>query len=230
MQHVKTVVLRRRLLALAAVTLAALAGAGTANAASLTVTTTADSSDGACTASLCSLRDAVAAADSAGGSSTITLPAGSYRLTSEPSGTADDPTTGDLDVDNDANVTINGSGAASTTVDANLVDRAFTVQDGAGLSLSGLTISSGPETSAGSECSLCGGGIWSEGALGLSNVTVTSSDGNLAGGAIFSGEDPTSTLSVTGSTFTFDSAELGGALEPDRRRRRTSPARRSPRM
>jgi CSLREA domain-containing protein/uncharacterized repeat protein (TIGR01451 family) len=213
MEHAKTVVPRRPLLVLLAVTLAALAGAGTANAASFTVTTTADSSDGACTASLCSLRDAIEAADSVGGSSTITLPAGSYKLTIETSGTADDPTTGDLDVDNDANVTINGTGTASTTVDANLVDRAFTVQDGAGLSLSGLTISSGqPQTSAGSECSLCGGGIWSEGALGLSNVTVTSSDGNLAGGAIFSGEDPTSTLSVTGSTFTFDSAELGGAL------------------
>ena len=36
--------------------------------------------------------------------------------------------------------------------------------------------------------------------------------GALAGGAIFSGDDAGSTLSVTDSTFTFDSADLGGAL------------------
>jgi CSLREA domain-containing protein/uncharacterized repeat protein (TIGR01451 family) len=213
MQRFKAVVSRRVVLAILAASLAALAGAGTANAASFTVTTTADSSDGACTATLCSLRDAVEAADAAGGSSTITLPPGAYKLTIEPTGTAFDPTQGDLDIINDAHVTVNGAGQASTTIDANSVDRAFTVDDGAGLSLSDLTIANGqPGTDTGGQCSGCGGGVWSEGALAVSNVTITSSNGNLAGGAIFSGDDPGSTLSVTDSTFTFDSGELGGAL------------------
>ena len=213
MQRFKAVVSRRVVLAILAASLAALGGAGTANAASFTVTTTADSSDGACTATLCSLRDAVEAADAAGGSSTITLPAGSYKLTIEPTATAFDPTQGDLDIINDAHVTINGAGQASTTIDANSIDRAFTVDDGAGLSLSDLTIANGQAgTDTGGQCSSCGGGVWSEGALAVSNVTITSSNGNLAGGAIFSGDDPGSTLSVTDSTFTFDSSELGGAL------------------
>ncbi len=213
MQHVKTVVPRRRLLALAAVTLAALGGAATANAASFTVTTTTDSRDGACTATLCSLRDAVVAADKAGGSSTITLPAGTFKLTRASSGNPGEPGRGDLDIDNDAKVTIHGAGAASTTVDANQTDRAFAVEDGAGLSLSDLTIANGqPQTEAGPQCGNCGGGIWSEGALATSHVTITASNGDLAGGAIFSGDDKTSTLSVKDSTFTFDSSELGGAL------------------
>ena len=211
MQHVKTFVPRRPLLALVAVTLAALGGAGTANAASFTVTKTTDSSDGACTAALCSLRDAVVAADKAGGSSTITLPAGSYKLTIPTSGTPFDPSRGDLDIDNGAKVTINGAGRTSTTVDADDNDRAFTVQAGAGLSLAGLTIANGqPQTDVGIGCGICGGGIWNQGALALSGVTITASNGNDAGGAIYSRAG--STVSVTDSAFTFDSSELGGAI------------------
>ena len=140
-------------------------------------------------------------------------PAGTYTLTIEPTGTAFDPTQGDLDIINDAKVTIKGAGQASTIVDANEIDRAFTVDDGAGLSLSDLTIANGRSgTDTGGECGTCGGGVWSQGALALSNVTVTASDGGTAGGAIFSGDDAGSTLSVTDSTFTFDNADLGGAL------------------
>ena len=87
------------------------------------------------------------------------------------------------------------------------------MDDGAGLSLSDLTIANGRSgTDTGGECGICGGGVWSQGALALSNVTVTASDGGTAGGAIFSGDDAGSTLSVTDSTFTFDNADLGGAL------------------
>ena len=46
-------------------------------AATFTVSKTADTKDGTCNAD-CSLREAVIAAKSAGGSSTITLPAGTY--------------------------------------------------------------------------------------------------------------------------------------------------------
>ncbi len=211
MRLVKAIVSRRPWLVASLAVLAALCGAASANAASFTVTTTSDSSDGSCTASLCSLRDAIEAADSAGGSSTITLPAGSYKLTIPTSGTPFDPTTGDLDIDPGVNVTITGAGAGSTTVDANNVDRAFTVQSGAGLSLADLTIANGqPQTDTGIGCGICGGGIWNQGALALSHVTITSSNGNDAGGAIYSRAG--TTLSVTDSTFTMDSADLGGAI------------------
>lgn len=211
MRLVKAVVSRSLLLTASVAIFLALGSTAAANAASFTVTTTADSSDGACTASLCSVRDAIEAADSAGGSSTITLPAGNYKLTIETSGTPFDPTTGDLDIDNGANVTIKGAGTASTTVNANNADRAFTVQSGAALSLSDLTIANGqPQTDVGIGCGICGGGIWNQGALALSHVAVTSSNGNGAGGAIYSRAG--TTLSVTDSTFKLDSADLGGAI------------------
>ena len=54
-----------------------------AHAAPFVVTTTADGNHGACTVSLCTLRDAVIAANTAGGANVITLPsnANPYTLT-----------------------------------------------------------------------------------------------------------------------------------------------------
>src|SRR5947208_1714271 len=46
-------------------------------ATTFTVTTTADTNDGACTATLCSFRDALNAADGSPGS-TVVVPAGTY--------------------------------------------------------------------------------------------------------------------------------------------------------
>src|SRR5690242_8835868 len=77
---------------LAAVVLVFVCATGDALAANYTVTTTSDAVDGGCTAGTCTLRDAVLAANAAGGSSTITLPAGTYNLTISPTG-SDDATT-----------------------------------------------------------------------------------------------------------------------------------------
>ena len=67
--------------ALAAGFLLSLALAASARAAPFVVTTTADGNNGACTVSLCTLRDAVIAANAIPGS-TITLPsnASPYKL------------------------------------------------------------------------------------------------------------------------------------------------------
>src|SRR5207237_228820 len=84
--------LTRRVLTLLAVTVFAVLGmAGVASAASYTVNDTndaplADSSDTNCVSTdpgpnNCTLRAAVQAADNSGGSSTITVPAGDYKLT-----------------------------------------------------------------------------------------------------------------------------------------------------
>jgi CSLREA domain-containing protein len=192
-----------------------------------TVTTGTDSSDGSCTHTLCSLRDAVEAADTAGGASTINLPRGEYRLTIPPSCSssvgcdANDPDHGDLDIDNDASVTIKGAGATQTIINPNQVDRAFAVQKGASLSISGTMLENGAGSKYSTDAqtvALAGGGaVYSDGALTLTDDMLTANGGsNNApwGGAVFVDEDATR-LQVTGSTF-LDNDNLpdagGGAI------------------
>ncbi len=93
----------------------------------------------------CTLRAAVQAADNAGGSNTITLPAGHFKLTIGPSGTIPGVTsttrpTAISTCWTPKRLTITGAGSAKTTIDANEIDRAFAVKHGASLSLSELTI------------------------------------------------------------------------------------------
>ncbi len=74
--------------------------AGPAQAATFTVNSFSDSAVGPCS-STCTLRDAVVAADTAGGANTIDLSTGTYMLTIPAVTTGDhqdDPTTGDLDI------------------------------------------------------------------------------------------------------------------------------------
>src|SRR4051812_9975212 len=85
-------------------------------AASFTVDTTADGidadpSDGLCktATNTCTLRAAIMQANALGGSSMVTLPAGTYTLTLAGMG-EDAATLGDLDVA--ASITIQGAGAA----------------------------------------------------------------------------------------------------------------------
>jgi uncharacterized repeat protein (TIGR01451 family) len=220
--------LRRAVPLLAATTLGIFASTGVANAATFTVNDTTDAPLGTSTGTTCvsthsnscTLRAAVQAADNIGGANTITLPAGTYPLSIGPAA-ADDPSTGDLDVDqtngasSPVQLTINGAGSGSTTIDADRIDRALAVHANQGLSLSGLTIANGlsssPSTSAG-----LGGAIYSNGALALTgDVTLRDSFADNSGGAIFSDGDPGSTLTITGATFerngTGDS-EDGGAV------------------
>lgn len=201
-------------------TLLGLAGAPSALAASFDVNSTADAALGgavtcAGAGSECTLRAAVQAADAAGGTNTITLPAGTYTLTmAPPSGSSgsdpDDPASGDLDVDSDTSVTLIGSGAAATLIDTNGLDRAFTVHTGAGLKLTGLTIAGGAPAVE-STSSLQGGAIYTDGTLSTDNVDFTANGSGTDGGAIYADTD--SRLSVDDSTFTGNASEYGGAIE-----------------
>ena len=119
--------------------------AAAARAAPITVNTTTDTLTG----SQCSLRAAIQAANAnaavagcaaGSGTDTITLPAGDYKLTIAPSG-GDDNASGDLDIS--SNLTINGAGAAATTVDANGLDRVFSVSAGEIATIAGITITGG---------------------------------------------------------------------------------------
>jgi CSLREA domain-containing protein len=147
---------RRLLVLLVVVAFGALAVASGASAATFTVNSPTDVSGIASATtcpSMCTLREAVQAADALGGSSTISLPAGDYKLmlanpnTSE----SDNPAVGDLDVDTGVQLTITGTaGAGATTIDAKgIADRAFAVQAGGSLALTGVTITNGSQSQTG---------------------------------------------------------------------------------
>lgn len=129
----------------------------TAEAASFTVTSTADAPhsqplNGNCTSTLpgnpCTLRAAMQAANFLGGGPhTISLPAGTYTLTI-PFAPVFDGATGSLFVGGSATVQIVGAGAASTIVQAGPTpgsgsDRVFTAIQAATLSIQGVTIRHG---------------------------------------------------------------------------------------
>ncbi|NJN98417.1 MAG: CSLREA domain-containing protein, partial [Anaerolineales bacterium] len=173
-------------------------------AATITVNTTADenNNDGDC-----SLREAIIAANedravsgcpAGSGADTIRLPAGNYVLTL--AGTSEDAAlTGDLDISED--VTINGAGRANTTIDANGLDRVFSIV-GALAQLSDLTVTGGESgVQAGSGIYLA-----ASGSLILTNGRVT---GNSPQWGIYS--VPTAgTLTITNSRI--DNNTGGGLL------------------
>lgn len=217
---------RRVGMTLAATALGVLGFAGAANAATFAVNDTRDLPLGSgqttscvSTAGTCTLRAAVQAADNdpAGGPDTITLPAGTYKLTI-PSTAADDPSNGDLDVNNNGfntAITIDGAGSGSTVINAAGIDRAFAVQTNGGLTLSGLTIENGYPSDNSTDAYYYGGGIYTDGALTTTSDVVFSGDSSDEyGGAIYADSD--STVSLTGATFDGDSTwDYGGAIYDD---------------
>ncbi|WP_189133176.1 CSLREA domain-containing protein [Wenjunlia tyrosinilytica] len=185
-----------------------------------TVDTTADAvdadpSDGECRTRTggCSLRAAVMAANARPGS-TITLPAGRYRLTIPPNprliiGSHPDPSTGDLNVN--APTTIRGAGARTTVIDANRIDRAFRMR--ADSRLSDLTIIGGVARQRELPFTDTGGGAIANGRhMTLKSVAVT---GNSAGygGGIFN--VPGSHLDLIDSTVSGNTAGEAGGIRFD---------------
>ena len=127
-----------------------LAGAGLCGslaAAPLQVTTTADEYDGICD-SHCSLRDAVAAGNSASAVTHVFLPSGVYRLT-RPSlpdangfpGDEDDNLNGDLDVRGE--LILQGQGEQNTRIIAEAGSRLIEVHSGARLAVVRMTLEGG---------------------------------------------------------------------------------------
>src|SRR3712207_1572403 len=114
----------------------------TAHALTIPVTTTLDTvaSDG-----VCSLREAITAANTdtaangclAGfGADVVSIPAGTYvRLRS---GSDNTNVNGDLDIT--SALTLDGAGAATTTIDADSIDRVLDVRPGATATVRDLTL------------------------------------------------------------------------------------------
>jgi predicted outer membrane repeat protein len=207
-------------LALGLVGALAFAGAARASTAEYTVTDTTDAalSNSAGTACVsthggsCTLRAAVQAADNSGGSSTITLPAGDFKLTI-PSTEDDEPANGDLDIKGASTaITLTGAGASSTTIDANHIDRAFAVQSGESLTVSGVTVRNGvqPNLPPSNESTSPGegGAFVNEGSLTVEHSVLTGNSSAASGGVVFAGPEATST-SIVDSTVEHNST--GGA-------------------
>jgi hypothetical protein len=218
--------------------LAIVVPAGAAQAATFTVTTTADSTDastadGVCADSgnACSLRAAVQQANASPGADTISVPPGTYTLTL--TGTDDTAAAGDMDVTGPLTV----AGTSGTPSDAIIragtntahgIDRIFSVNPSNGpgfsFSLSAVTLRDGHAKAVAGSGQNFGGaldfhaGSDGAGSLSLSNSDIdtnTADDGSGGGLALFGG----GTVSITGTSFEFNQAinpsggfGMGGAI------------------
>jgi CSLREA domain-containing protein len=184
-----------------------------AQAATITVTTTADT---VANDDVCSLREALTAAatdlpsgSAAGecaagsGPDTIVLAADPYVLSR--TGVPDDTNVnGDLDV-TAGTVTIVGAGPSLTKIDANGIDRVLDVLPGATLTLENLTIAGGrlPTSAAGTAA-----GVGTVGGAG--GAGGASTGGNSAAGEGGGGVRNAGTLVLRGVTVTDNHAGTGG--------------------
>jgi hypothetical protein len=179
-----------------------------ASASTITVQATGDGAANAanCPGSGCRLRDALAAAlDSDTISFSVTTPA-TITLTSN-----------ELVVDK--SVTISGPGAANLAVNGNAAGRVFYVSSGKTVTISGITITNGNETSIDGDG--IGGGIYNAGTLTVTNSTISNNSASVTdnfnfdsfGGGIYNA----GTLTVTNSTISGNSLSdgdftLGGGI------------------
>lgn len=193
---------------------AGLAIATASTAATFVVTKTNDTADGACDAD-CSLREAVIAANASGGADTIQLPAGSYDLTiaDAVAGTDEDAAaTGDLDVAA-GGLTIQGAGAATTSIDATgLGNRVLHVTrnfSSAPIAIRGVSIEGGDTSGFASEINRRGAGLRVDD--NFSGLVVTLEDVVFERHAGGSAVASVTTLQISESGFEQNAA--GAALE-----------------
>jgi CSLREA domain-containing protein len=229
---------------IAAVAIFMLAAVSAASAATFTVNTTADNGTGGCTAQECTLREAIAAANSQAGADIIefdvTVFAGTQTITL---------TQGQLSVSSNGALTINGTGASRLSISGNNASRVLSVVGtGANLTLNGVTVTGGHVTGTNIAGNIAGG-IHNQGTLTLNNSTVSgntvSGPFNNTGGGLYnigttnlinssvsgnsvttSGSSPTNgggmlnnnggTINLINSTVSGNSALLGGGIYNNR--------------
>jgi CSLREA domain-containing protein len=150
---------RRRLsFALACVLVLAAVLPAAAAAEVFTVTTSADSNTGNCTPASCTLRQAVAKANSVAGNNVIVVPAGTYTLSF-----------GQLSLQRD--VTIEGAGPEVTKLNGNSASRVLEITVGHTAHIEGLAVEGGQVLGTSASEAL-GGGIRNVGTLFLDDVAV----------------------------------------------------------
>ncbi len=197
----------RGILTGAIASLAFLALAGPAAAATITPNTFADEYNAGAS---CSLREAVQAANtdaafggcSAGsGADEIPLAAGIYQISLP--GTENANLNGSLDILSPAGVTISHTGPGATVIDGGGLDRVITVLT-AKATISGVTVRNG--NFAGS-----GGGVFTNSDLTLTNSTITQNKaaGGGAGVSVFGPQATLTNVTISGNETVDD----GGGLE-----------------
>lgn len=186
--------------------LVSLALAQSAQATTFTVTGTADGTS-ACAGLQCpSLRSAVLASNAAGGTNTIKLPAGQFKLTLTPT-SPDDATTGDLNITTSVTIQGHGDGAAGTRIVGD-TDRIFDISDGVSkVTLTGLMLTGGSDEVFGGAIQADGDKLTLLRDAFISNATAT--DG--FGGAIYAAPTGAATLIVTNSVFRSNTAAETGS-------------------
>lgn len=202
--------MRRLLIATAMAT--ALAFPGAASAATFTVTKAADTLDGSCTPADCSLREALTAANAAGGQDDVLVPAGTYPLTLADPG--DDVSGGDLDVT--APLRLLGAGARTTVLQAGGTDRVLEIGVDIDVEVSGFTITGGGGVEE-------GGGVLTNGRLTLrdaavigNTASVTSALQRRGGGVLLNFHSRLERVLISGNTLTSKAGDTfapqGGGL------------------
>lgn len=169
------------------------------------VYSTADTDSGACGATSCALREAINAANKAGGSHTITF-------ASNVKGTI---TLSKALPNLSSNITLRGPGAKVLTVSGHDAVRVFTISNGTSIgptvSISGLTIAHGKAT--GNYPANFGGGLYNDhGTLSLSNCAFAYNAAGYGGGLFNDGGYRSATANLTNCAFAHNSATLGGGL------------------
>ncbi len=176
------------------------------------VTKTSDTNDGVCDSD-CSLREAVIFANATAGADIITLPSGEYQLTLVGGG-ENAALTGDLDVTED--LTIEGDGVDTTTINGMKLHGIFQVTQASGglpisLNIADVTLRNANDELNG------GGGVTfvSSGTLTLENVVMTKhrSLGYGAAVNIANSEAGTAQLYVNNTIFTENCADSGPAIQ-----------------
>ncbi len=145
--------------------------------------------DGLCLTStnVCTLRAAIQESNALSGSHTVLLAAGTYVL-SVAGRNEEDSLTGDLDIT--ANISIEGKGAANTTINGSQIDRVLDVKKST-VNLKNLAITGGAVKILDVNGSLLPGGLGGgillfESTLNIDNVWVYGNNASGMGGGIFS--------------------------------------------
>lgn len=186
-------------------------------AASFVVDTTNDTNDanpgdGACADSAgdCSLRAAIEEANALAGADTITLPAGTYTLTSGaqlPSVTSE--------------ITLDGAGSGSTIIQANAsadtaTYRVFHVASTGVFTLNDVTVRHGRcngSCAGGGGFASIGGGLLTEGEVTINDSTIAYNTASTFGGGIYHSYQYFEKLTINNSVLNNNTATLdGGAI------------------
>ena len=185
-----------------------------AMAASINVTTAADEFNSP-VGGRCSLREAIWSANNdsgaqvsgcavGSGNDTITVPAGTYRLTRSGADENAD-VSGDLDIT--SQLTVVHSGISPATIDSNVSDRVFDITPSGAAILDGLSITGGDATGD------RGGGIFNRGNLTVRNSVIYGNRATYGGGVRAEG---TGGAFIVNSTIANNDAdEDGGGVDAE---------------